>query len=114
MNEKDYLWYKLCVYYHANTEIYDRELTDLRSPIDSTEAYIVGEVRSYSNAYALKIMHFIYYVARRLRLGKRNLSDSIYYKFSAQGWIDEYHRLVENGEMAFIDEYKLQRIYFMR
>ncbi len=107
MNEeqKEYLWYKLCVYYHANTEIYDRGLTDLRSPIDPTEAYIVGEVRSYSNAYALNMRQFIYYVARRLRLGKRNLLDFNYCRFSAQGWIDEYHRLVENGEMAFINKY---------
>lgn len=106
MNREDYLWYKLCVYYHASTELYDRGLTDLRSPYDPTEAYIDGGVRSYSNAYALNMRQFIYCVARKLQLGKRNLSDFNYCRFSAQGWIDEYHRLVDNGEMAFINKYK--------
>lgn len=105
MNEKEYLWYKLCVYYHAKTELYDRTLTDLRSPYDPTEAYIDGRVRSYSNRYALNTRRFVDYVAKRLRITNRNFNEFNNYNYSAQGWINEYYRLKENGEMDFIDKY---------
>lgn len=101
-NEK---WYKLCVFYHAITEIYDRELTDLRSPYDPTEAFICGQERHLSNAYALSTRRFVYKIADRLGIPScRKISDFNYYRFSAQDWIDEYNRLKENGEMNFIYE----------
>ena len=40
------LWFKLCCFYHAQTELYDRSLTDLRSSYDKTESYITVENRS--------------------------------------------------------------------
>jgi hypothetical protein len=106
VNEKEYTWYKLCVFYHAITEIYDRELTDLRSPYDPTEAFVGGQERHLSNAYAKLTRRFVYKVADRLGMSsRRKLSDFDYYRFSAQGWIIEYNRLKENGEMDFIYEF---------
>lgn len=105
MNEKEYLWYKLCVYYYAKTELYDRTLTDLRSPIDPTEAYIIGENRIYSNRYALSLRQFIMYVAKKLNITNCHLNAFIGHRLSAQGWIDEYNRLIENGEIDFINKY---------
>lgn len=102
MNEKEYLWYKLCVFYHAQTEIFDRGLTDLRSPHDPTEAYIVGEIRMHSNMYALNMRQFIREIARKLDSSGRNLNDFNYLRYSAQHWIDEYYRLKEKGEYDFI------------
>lgn len=105
IDEKEYTWYKLCVFYHAITEIYDRELTDLRSPYDLTEAFVGGQERHLSNAYAKLTRRFVYKVADRLGMSsRRKLSDFDYYRFSAQGWISEYNRLKENGEMDFIYE----------
>ena len=107
VNEENYLWYKLCVYYHAKTELYDRRLTDLRSPHDPTEAYIEGRVRRYSVSYAVKVRNFVLNIKRRLGLFNRNLNDFNHYRYSAQQWIDEYNRLVECGEMDFINEFNI-------
>ena len=105
MNDESDLWYKLCVYYHAKTELYDRTLTDLRSPYDPTEAYIQGSERSLSWAYARKIRQFINEMAigisEHIKSSGLNANK---HRYSAQDWIDEYNRLVENGEMNFIIE----------
>lgn len=110
INEKEYLWYKLCVFYHAKTEIFDRGLTNLRSPYDPTESYIGGATRerSYSNAYALKLRKFIKEFIVKLEIPNSIVSinfDHNKYHYSAQGWIDEYYRLKDIGEMDFIDKY---------
>ena len=101
MNDELDLWYKLCVYYHAKTELYDRTLTDLRSPYDPTEAYIQGSERSLSWAYARKIRRFINEMA--FSISEHSLNSNTNH-LSAQDWIDEYNRLTENGEMDFIEE----------
>ena len=105
ISEEDDLWYKLCVYYHAKTELYDRTLTDLRSPYDPTEAYIEGRVRKYSDKYAAEIRNFVLSIKKQLGLFNRKLNDFNHYRYSAQKWIDEYNRLVEYGEMDFIDKF---------
>lgn len=106
-NELD-LWYKLCVYYHAKTELYDRTLTDLRSPYDPTEAYIQGGIeRRLSCAYARKLRLFVNEMAVKLDIPENVKSIGLNankYHYSSQDWIDIYDRLVENGEMNFIEE----------
>ena len=106
-SEEDYLWYKLCVYYQAQTELFDRILTDLRSPYDPTEAYIQGRERSLSNANAKRIRKFIDEMAIGIpvHIKSRGLNDGKY-RYSAQDWIDEYNRLVNTGEMDFINEFE--------
>ena len=107
MNDAIYLWYKLCCYYHAKTELYDRMLTDLRSPYDPTEAYVQGIERSFSNAYARKIRRFIGEVAIGISENIKSIGLNCgKYRYSAQDWIDEYNRLEANGEMDFINELK--------
>ena len=108
MDEKEYIRYKLCCFYHAKTEIYDRWLTDLRSPYDPTEAFIDGGIRSFSNRYATYIRIQINNIAKYYGLTSftlRDLIDVRYSHYSAQRWIDEYNRLKEIGEMDFIDEF---------
>lgn len=100
--ESRYLWYKLCVYYYAKTELYDRTLTDLRSPYDPTEAYIQGSERSLSGAYARKIKQFINEAAISLNIPKYISSTCVYHR-RAQDWIDDYNRLAADGEMDFIE-----------
>lgn len=104
-NEADYLWYKLCVYYHAKTELFDRELTDLRSPYDPTEAYLDSINMKISNAHAMKTREFIQKVGNEFGLFNRRFNDFNHLRLSAQGWIDEYNRLVDAGEMDFINQY---------
>lgn len=104
MNDKSYLWYKLCVYYHAKTELYDRTLTDLRSPYDPTEAYIQRSERGLSWAYARKLRQFINEMAVGIPEYIQHLSlNSNKYHYSAQDWIDIYNKLVADGEMDFIE-----------
>lgn len=107
ISEADYLWYKLCVYYHAQTELYDRTLTDLRSPHDPTEAYLQGREQGLSWFNARKIRKFVYEAAIKLNIPEHITSIGLNankYHCSAQDWIDVYNRLVEYGEMEFINE----------
>ena len=108
-DEMQHLWYKLCVYYHAKTELYDRTLTDLRSPYDPTEAYIQdGIARSLSYANARKIRQFVTEVAIGIPQHIKSIGlNANKYHYSAQDWIDEYNRLVENGEMDSIDKMRI-------
>lgn len=94
-DEVQHLWYKLCVYYHAKT---------LRSPYDPTEAYIQGGTeRGLSCAHARKLRQFINRAAIELNIPE-DIKSTFVYRPPAQHWIDEYNRLVANGEMDFINE----------
>lgn len=104
LNNDEYIWYKLCCYYYAKTEKFDRFLTNLRSPHDPTEAYVTGDVVGFSRAYALKLWAAIDGVRRAYGLN----CDLIRFRdkgFSAQYWIDEYNRLVKNGEMDTLEKH---------
>lgn len=108
-NDIENICFKLACYYMAITELFDRTLTDKRSKYDKTEAFICnGTDRSLSNQHAayrfkyitkfaendLKIPHQIFIKNFRNQIKINNLS--------AQGWIDQYNFLCENGEMDFI------------
>lgn len=111
---EDNLWYKLCVYYHAKTELYDRMLTHLRSPYDPTEAYIQGGVeRSLSYANARKIRRFVDRMATGIPENIKHFGLNVNkYHYSAQDWIDIYNKLVTDGEMDTIEmEYEKYENY---
>lgn len=103
-SKEEYLLYKLCVFYNAQTEIFDRGLTSLRSRYDPTEAFVVGENRRLSSAYAFNMYQFIRAIALKSNININYRYFSKKFHFSAQQWIDEYNRLKENGEMDFIYE----------
>jgi len=97
----------LC-FYHTKTEVYDRGLTDLRDKYDPTSAYIVGEGKRWSNAYAINCYMFITKIANDLRISPEVIKvDKLGSRsnLSAQGWIDTYNHLLENGEMDFMKKY---------
>lgn len=105
--------FKLACYYMATTELYDRTLTDKRSEYDKTEAFICNSLdRSLSNKNAIqtyknviKIAECVFKISRHVFI--ENFRQQIKTKyFSAQGWIDQYNFLCENGEMDFIAESK--------
>lgn len=89
--------YKAACEYMANTELYDRSLTDMRSQYDPTEAWLVADYeRRRSNAYALSLRIEVskkYCVTPFELMGEINRHKS----YSAQMWIDEYERL-QGGE----------------
>lgn len=96
--------------YNAKTEIYDRTLTDMRDRFDPTSAFVdcSYEVRSASRNYAISLYHG---VKKKIEQETRQPFDihkwrkSIrgYWNLSAQGWIDLYEYLMENGEYKGIE-----------
>lgn len=110
-NNIENICFKLACYYMAITELFDRTLTNERSKYDKTEAFICNfKDRRLSNQHAmyrfkyitkfaennLKIPHQIFIINFRNQIKINH--------FSAQGWIDQYNFLCENGEMDFIEE----------
>lgn len=82
------VYYFTCKYM-ALTELYDRILTDLRSPDDPTEAYIITPFeKSYSKRYALMMREELPIHPSTLREEIQRHKD-----YTAQKWIDEYNRL---------------------
>lgn len=109
--------FKLCCYYHAITELYDRTLTAKRSRHDPTEAYLDnGSTRSLSNKYALELRGQIYDFAKKELNIRPDIFEKMFKKqsqrchYSAQGWIDMYNHLRENGEMEFLNETNNRKI----
>lgn len=110
INTED-LYFKYHCFYNAKTELYDRSLTDERDKYDPTSAYIghTTITRSSSNSYA----YSLYLWCRRnienktKRPFNKNLWKECirrYCRLSAQGWINLYEHLVENGDMEFISD----------
>lgn len=105
------LYYKVRCYYNAQTELYDRTLTDEREPWDNTSAFIHnGYIRKLSNEYAI----YLYGFCKRV-LSSQEPHQKFDYnmwkstnnnRYKAQYWIDEYERLKSNGELDFIEKYK--------
>lgn len=86
--------YRAAVWYMAKTELYDRSLTDERSPYDPTEAFVIyPPYKRLSNSYALelrkKIREYIDWAYVDCEIRK-------YSEYSAQKWVDEYYRLFYN------------------
>lgn len=104
------LYYKVRCYYNAQTELYDRSLTDEREPWDNTSAFVHnGYVRKLSNEYAI----YLYRFCKRVLI--QELHTSFNYNMwtsindnrcKAQYWINEYERMVSTGELDFIEKYK--------
>lgn len=104
--------FKLTCYYMAITELFDRTLTDERSEYDQTKAFIYSTpiVRRLSNRYA----YLTYRTITKIAKSKFKIPSYIFHEnfkkqtkinhLSAQGWIDQYNFLCENGEMDFIKE----------
>ena len=83
--------------YMAKTELFDRSLTNLKSPFDPTEAFISGRHRSISNANALEVRNDI---LKKYDIQSADLTKEIhkYQRYSAQRWIDEYNKLLEKNK----------------
>lgn len=88
--------YELVVTYMALTELYDRSLTNMRSPYDSTEAYVEHPtLRKMSNAYAIRLreeMNLKYFWDDFKRITHQNIDKN------AQWWVDEYNRLISKNK----------------
>lgn len=104
-NQRKDLWFKLQCFYYAQTELYDRTLTDLRSPYDKTEAYLsTSTQRRLSNANALGLHKYVSELADYFRIPHSLRKTKVVELWTAQRWIDEYNHIVETGEMDFMNK----------
>lgn len=94
------VYFQVRCFYEANAELYDRTLTDKRSPFDPSEAYIAGNEKYSSNAHAQRL----YNKCRRyieLKTGayfdnlhwKRCMNEYLY----AQDWINLYEYMIKEN-----------------
>lgn len=102
----DDIYFKMHCLYNAETELYDRLLTNMRDKHDSTEAYIgcSNEVMSKSNAYAKRLYRWCrnnieYETGRPFDSVLWKESIRGYVNLSAQGWIDLYKQLLSEKEI---------------
>ena len=102
-------YFKMHCLYNAETELYDRSLTDMRDRHDPTSAYIgcSNEVRSKSNAYAYRLYRWCrreieYKTGRPFNFMLWKESVRGYDNLTAQGWVDLYKYLL--GEAMEYEE----------
>ena len=99
MTSKQAVYYFTCAYM-AGTEMFDRRLTNLRSPADSTEAFIVEpSAKSVSAQYAS-------WLRRTLPISPNALREEIqrHKDYTAQMWIDEFSRLERECPCKYCEE----------
>ena len=100
------IYFKFVCFYNAKTELHDRTLTDMRSPHDNTEAYIVGENRVYSNVFAKQLYDWIVNYIRfymKQPFSKERWNRAKKANYSAQGWIDIFNYLKNKNDEIIID-----------
>lgn len=91
-------YYYLACEYMARTELYDRTLTNERSPFDSSSAFLSnGRLRNISNEYCIKLRKYYTEICGgTFGFIKEEINKHTYY--SAQMWIDEYNRLKRESD----------------
>lgn len=104
---KSDIYFKFVCFYNAKTELYDRTLTDMRSPHDKTEAFITKDNKTYSNFFAKSLYDWVgkyimWYTRQSFSIERWNRAQkSVYY--SAQGWIDMFNYLKNKNDEIIID-----------
>lgn len=104
------IYSKFACFYHAMTELYDRGLTDMRSPHDKTEAYVSGGyIKSLSNYYSMKMHecveeYIVYKMEKLFDIHRWKMADSPNY--SAQHWIDMFEQLKKDKDEVICDMIK--------
>lgn len=108
LNKMNDLYYKVCCYWNAKTEIYDSILADGFTYFN--ESYIFNpKLRGYSAKYSRQIFLFCQHVliCECDKPFDENLWKNINNnRHSARQWMKEYERLNSNGELDFIEKYK--------
>lgn len=100
------IYFKFVCFYMSMSEMYDRGLTDKRSPYDETEAYITGESRKYSTWYSKRLYdHIVKYIeqATKSPFDIRRWKKEMQRIHSAQGWINAFDRLKNEGDEIILD-----------
>ena len=103
------LYYKVCCYWNAKTELYDCNLIGYEY-YDGT-CIVETKYRKYSNEYSRQIFMFCQHVL--ICECEKPFDDKLWKrinnnKHTARQWIKEYERMASSGELDFIEKYKNQ------
>lgn len=98
----DDVYFQVHCLYGAKTELYDRTLTDIRSPFDITEAFIIDEpAKTLSNLYSKRLhKRCIEYLQA---VTSEPFDIKHWYKYwncSAQGNIEMFNQLVKDEKIS--------------
>lgn len=100
------IYFKFVCFYMAMTELYDRSLTDDRSPYDKTEAFITEKIKGNSEWYAEKLygcmMEYIWHKTKTpfdIARWKKQTDK----RYSAQGWIDMFEYFKKEKDEIILD-----------
>ncbi len=88
------------------TELYDRELTDERSPYDKTEAFISENIRGICEAYSQNLYDCIReYIWRKTKVpfDIERWRKETRQRYSAQGWIDLFEHFRKEKDEIILD-----------
>lgn len=100
------IYFKFVCFYMAITELYDRELTDKRSPYDKTEAFISEKERGSSEWYARNLYNcVIEYIWHKTKIpfDIDRWSKQTQKRYSAQGWIDVFEHFKKQKDEIILD-----------
>lgn len=103
---KSDIYLKFVCFYQAMTELYDRELTDKRSPYDKTEAYISEKIKGSCEVYSQNLYKCIReYIWRKTKIpfNIERWRKEIRKRYSAQGWIDLFEHFRKEKDEIILD-----------
>lgn len=107
----DDVYFQVHCLYGAKTELYDRTLTDMRSPFDITETFIIDEpAKTLSNLYAKNLYEKCRGYLQAITGKPFDIKHwQKYWNCSAQGNIETFNQLVKDGKISsqmleFFDE----------
>lgn len=101
------LYYKVCCYWNAKTELYD---SMMMNDYLYDAAYIRdSKLQGFSAEYSRQIFFFCKHVL--ICECEKPFDNELWKKinnnrYSARQWIKEYERMVSSGELDFIEKYK--------
>lgn len=100
------IYFKFACFYMAMAELYDRRLTDARSPYDETEAFISEKVRGSSELYVKNLYDCVVgYIWHKTKtpFDINRWKKQVQKRYSAQGWIDVFEHFKKEKDEVILD-----------
>lgn len=100
------IYLKFVCFYQVMTELYDRGLTDERSPCDKTEAFISEKIKGSCEVYSRNLYNCIReYIWRKTKtpFDIERWRKEIRQRYSAQGWIDLFEHFGKEKDEIILD-----------
>lgn len=100
------IYFKFVCFYQATTELFDRRITDERSPYDKTEAFISEKIRGSSEQYSKELYKCVReYIWRKTKIlfDINRWRKETRKQYSAQGWIEKFEYFRKEKDEIILD-----------